>query len=896
MHLTMPHPERTLRVLTAAMVAISAFACHEDSTCEDCDPDPTSREVVLEVRGPGAIGATDVGESCKFGCTSIEFRVALDSTLELAALASCDGRFVRWEGDCSAAGASAQVVVDRDIHCTAVFEHDAGAMPAAASTDTSLLFEHDEAVGWYVSSAQGSAGEFSAAVISLWSMELWNDSGSREHRDADDAAEAFCYLDPSESAVELAWLGVPGPDGDSFAVHVRAYADENESRVRFRANIEHQSSDDSAHGVGRFDVPRVAFADKGTHSELLLGVGGGLRFVDPATSAKRESDDRPFDAAYPLPQTMRMNAYANGQALAAAIVGVADEDPERFAIKRFVGGADGSGNVLLSVGRSPDAPFTPRDLQIGGTGTVEIIACTHSASCYVDVGHHYKKTVEAEGFLTRKPIIDATEAEQDALIIHGIGLTGEAGKVPDTGPDYDEYRTYLEETLDYLGVEPERFVSVWYDWHANEFDKSLPAHLPARGDFAGALTSALTDGHRILPYTNPTMWNTSLPDYGPLDIAKSAGVVDASGDLKTFNEADGEKATILDYGSEFPGAHFPDALYGPLFAMGVGGIYMDYFPQVHRCFADNHGHPVGGGDSLIRGTRRFWAALGSLAQSSTGRKIILNEAMGDYLVDHSVAANWYRELDLVNAGPNPNAGFVPIFDAAFRDRLAMTTVGPADMPGLEVLTSARKAALDGDPTVANLLLDNYFMLAGWAISAGHVPVLIRRPIVDEVNGVETLREDPVFGPMMTSYRASVALRKRPALSKFLITGSLAAPPRNEEVPTIDSPLATHAVMPVARNAVPKVFANVFVSKNGDVAVSVFNWSNKPEHYKAVIDLRDYGAAATGASFDDLWKVVAHYEDGETLLGVDVNANANLLVIDVDVPSREPFLLAYEKVP
>ena len=94
--------------------------------------------------------------------------------------------------------------------------------------------------------------------------------------------------------------------------------------------------------------------------------------------------------------------------LRVAVVSVADDDAARFGFKRFVGGSPGAGLVRLGVGRLLDDPNMPRDVTVPGAGTVELLECTHDASCWVDAARNYRAMVDAEGFVTRPPIAEAS--------------------------------------------------------------------------------------------------------------------------------------------------------------------------------------------------------------------------------------------------------------------------------------------------------------------------------------------------------------------------------------------------------------------------------------------------------------------------------------------------------
>jgi len=173
-----------------------------------------------------------------------------------------------------------------------------------------------------------------------------------------------------DQGVEFIWADLQGPTGGTFTLTIWVHMRADGPLVRFSGSVDYNEATSGTLGVGRFDFPILDIEDRGTESELYVSGGGGLRFRDPAHSA-RTGDGSPFDLLYPSGQNMRFNAYADTETVSLIFISVDDEGSERFALKHFLAeAAQAHGTdepvVRMSVGRLPPDPFHPHDVTIAG--------------------------------------------------------------------------------------------------------------------------------------------------------------------------------------------------------------------------------------------------------------------------------------------------------------------------------------------------------------------------------------------------------------------------------------------------------------------------------------------------------------------------------------------------
>ena len=786
-----------------------------------------------------------------------------------------------------------------------------------------------ESLSWRLSPTRSVT--YTLAPGPLWRLQLWEPAAQQEHQLTPSMAARFQarpWQVTGDQGVELIWGGLQDPTGGRFTVTVRVHMRTGEPLLRFSGGVEYDEGSQGQAGIERFDLPILDLADKGPESELILGALTGLRVRDPARAA-RTVQGEPLDLLYPSAQNLALNAYADPVTGTASLLVFSVDDPpaERFALKHFVaGGVDGPDNggpyLRLALGRRPVNPLAPHDVDVAGDAVLGILPCRHEQSCWFDAAAWYRARVAQEGFLERGPLATATDLPAHLLDHEFVNLIGHVTTTAlITMPtDFAGYREYLQVMGDYLGTAPTETVSIWYDWPHHSFDEKQPEHFPARPGFVDNVQQAVASGYRILPYTIPSAWDSRTQSYTREQVAKLGVLVRRDGSLVL----DKPGIATLDMGATLMQTYYPANVIEPLYRdHGVNGIYLDFFPNPVACFADSHGHPVGGGDSFAQGSRRFYETVAQVGQDYVGDGYIVSEGGREFGLDHLALANTYPAIDFwkIAEQHQGKVGYIPLFDAVYHEYAPMGNPALYDMPGDPVLALAKFLADQGDSYWVNRYLDYHHMVLGWTFAYGQRAIVFRRPITDTTRtpNVIFLKDDPYFKDEVAFYRDTVQLRQQPALKPFLTLGRMAPPPRAITLTATSSLTAPGAVplggdlAPFELDRIPSVFHAAFQDQEGNLAVTVVNWRETAQPFHFALNPDDYGMAHNGSTLTDTWRVTAYTrgvvgsgtedgwqpvtaQPGVFLITEDLNSSPEWLAPNfLALPPRSLIVLVYEKV-
>ncbi len=786
-----------------------------------------------------------------------------------------------------------------------------------------------ESLSWRL--APTRAVTYTLAPGPLWRLQLWDPSTQQEHLLTPGMATRFQarpWQVTGDQGVALIWGGLQDPTGGRFTVTVRVHMRTDEPLLRFSGEVEYDEGSGGRAGIERFDLPILDLENKGPESELILGALTGLRVRNPAQAA-RTTQGEPLDLLYPSAQNLAVNAYADPVTGTASLLLLSVDDPpeERFALKHFVAGGvggldDGGPYLRLALGRRPVDPLAPHDVTVAGDAVLGILACRHEQSCWFDVAAWYRERVAREGFLERGPLATAADLPAHLLDHEFVTLIGDATtKAPVTGTtDFAAYREYLQVMGDYLGTVPTETVSIWYDWPHHSFDENQPEHFPARPGFVENVQQAVASGYRILPYTIPTAWDSHTQSYTREQVAERGVLVKRDGSLAL----DSAGIATLDVGATLVQTYYPTSVIDPLYRdHGVNGVYLDFFPNPAACFADSHGHPVGGGDSFAQGARSFYQTVAQIGENYVGDGYIISEGGREFGLDHLALANTYPAIDFWQIADQHqgNVGYIPLFDAVYHEYAPMGNPAVYDMPGDPLLVMAKDQADGGDPSWVTRYLDYHHMVLGWTFAYGQRAIVFRRPITDtkRTPDVIFLKDDPYFQDEVAFYRDAVQLRQQPALKPFLTLGRMAPPPRVLTVTVAVSMTVPGAVplggdlAPFELAGTPSVFHAAFQDQAGNLAVTVVNWRETAQPFHFVLNPDDYGMAHNGSTLTDTWRVTAYTkgvvgsgaesgwqpvtdQPGVFLLTEDLNSSPEWLAPNfLALPPRSLIVLVYEKV-
>ena len=133
----------------------------------------------------------------------------------------------------------------------------------------------------------------------------------------------------------------------------------------------------------------------------------------------------------------------------------------------------------------------------------------------------------------------------------------------------------------------------WYVWHKHPFDTMYPDYFPVREGFSETVKRLRGKGVVIMPYVNGRLWDRGDPAFA--EVASSAC-------FQTNGIPYVEKWSKREFSAMCQSTAFwrdkmssvVDRLVGEC---GANSIYFDQIASMKAvvCYADRHGHPVGGG-------------------------------------------------------------------------------------------------------------------------------------------------------------------------------------------------------------------------------------------------------------------------------------------------------------
>lgn len=143
-----------------------------------------------------------------------------------------------------------------------------------------------------------------------------------------------------------------------------------------------------------------------------------------------------------------------------------------------------------------------------------------------------------------------------------------------------------------------------YTWHEIPFDDHYPEYFPAKPGFKAAVEKVQKAGIAVMPYINGRLWDSST-DSWKNEKADTACAIDEKGEK--YVEVYGSKVPLSPMcpSTELwknTVTHLVDRLLNEI---GVKAVYIDQISaaSAKRCYAENHGHSVGGGTYWIQGYR-----------------------------------------------------------------------------------------------------------------------------------------------------------------------------------------------------------------------------------------------------------------------------------------------------
>ena len=214
----------------------------------------------------------------------------------------------------------------------------------------------------------------------------------------------------------------------------------------------------------------------------------------------------------------------------------------------------------------------------------------------------------------------------------------------------------------------------FYGWHSNRFDTNLPEHLPpllGKARFREQVQELHAAGVRIVPYICGSLWDNSSPSYKQQNAVRYSAKKPNGQPLiwRFFHQAHFKKGwvdkPICDQDWMCPTTDFwqnkiKDISVELVRDYDVDGVYYDVvIGTCHECFDPSHGHPKGGGDYWVSGTREL------LLKNRKAIKAIKPDVM---MTSEEPSEPYIDCLDSMLLSLNQGkSGNVPAFQAVYHD-------------------------------------------------------------------------------------------------------------------------------------------------------------------------------------------------------------------------------------
>ena len=454
----------------------------------------------------------------------------------------------------------------------ASFAAAAPAAPELSGGGSTLKFAPAKDGFGCASLARGGSSFFCGgadANTGLWRLVFRAGAGGKEI--AVDATKATGRCERRGSGLSFLWKRVDIEKGDG-ALDVRCDVDwkEESGRYEFTIKVDNRSS---SYGLYSTEYPRLRQVVKAGSGSVIFPGGnwGGLRRLN----SWRQNQIYP---GYPAPLQMTIFETGGVGLLVAAL------DPDA-CIK------------TLSLDEKFNFSFVAPAVQAGvpgaaGAPTYPVALYPYTGTWWKAAKHYRKWAVSSASWMKAGK---SRERADYAKRFRNAGLWLLLNSKSNT---VDKTEAKVNNALELVkGRVP---LSVhWYCWHKHTFDTLYPEFFPTQPGFAEAAVRLEKKGVMISPYINGRLWDCAHPGYAAVK-KYACRKEDGSPCNETWNKREFSamcqstplwRDTLVDVA---------DRLFSEC---GVGSLYLDQIASMKAvvCYADDHGHPVGGGSHWVDG-------------------------------------------------------------------------------------------------------------------------------------------------------------------------------------------------------------------------------------------------------------------------------------------------------
>ncbi len=420
----------------------------------------------------------------------------------------------------------------------------------------------------------------------------------------------------------------------------------------------------------------------------------------------------------------------------------------------------------------------------------------------------------------------------------------------------------------------------WHWWHGCPYDIGFPEYLPPREGtepFKQALAQAHGQGLHAIVYMNQRAWGMSTRSWQD-EGAERYAVKGEDGKVQpeVYNIFTRQALASMCLATPFWRDKYAALADEVLNELRVDGIYMDQACSHRACFDSDHPHPLGGGDSWMKGFQQLTQDIRRRVGSD--RPIVLaGEGCGEA---------WLEHLDLMltlqvsrerYASPTDRWEVIPMFQAVYHPyAVTYGTYSSLTMPPYDDLWPAEFAPAQPLTTLDRKYSRQFYLEQARAFVWGQQPAV--------ANFLPRLLQER---PTEIEYLIRLA-QVRQRARKYLLYGTFLRPP-DLGAPEVTSDFSRLSIYAGQQSRLtsftrrhPLAIAGAWQAEDGDVAVVLASVADQPLPLAITLDKQYYGIRPGS----HVWRID---QSGRQPLDV---AGGDLSQLQITLPPRAAWIIEF----
>lgn len=383
----------------------------------------------------------------------------------------------------------------------------------------------------------------------------------------------------------------------------------------------------------------------------------------------------------------------------------------------------------------------------------------------------------------------------------------------------------------------------WHWWHNCSYDVGFPDYLPpreGRESFIKAVAEARKEGIHCINYMNSYKWGDSDPSWEEKNAHLWCIRKDDGGTIsKAYNVFTGKSLTCMCPSTEFWRKTYADMCDTLVNVYGTGGVYMDQCCQAKPCYDTTHGHPVGGGNSFVKGHLQM---IDEIREALSSHPYDAPALGGEYASEF-----WMRHMDIglpLQAGDERMGGhtyeIIPFYQSVYHEyqlcygNFSMLVSPPYDEKWPEQFRPKDTETLLPDEYDRQFMMEQARTFV-WGI----------QPCI--ANFHEHLFDTK---PQAMAFLTDMVKTRYQALD-YLIYGTFVRcpefPKHEKEIPICK--LSTYALdekrVTGSFKVVPTLYSSAWKAPDGSLGIAVANIADQTRELEFTLDPAEYGLKSSG---------------------------------------------------